>query len=73
MQRRCNKLKKKNLSESFSMLQNDDIFAEKDNCDLHIALPAMTERRVFARFDSGFRGDDDSNSIQNLSAELMQI
>lgn len=55
------------------MLQNDDIFADKENCDLHIALPAMTERRVFARFDSGFPGDDDSNSIQNLSAELMQI
>lgn len=61
------------------MLQNEfneEVYSEKENCDLKIALPAKTEHRnTFARFDSGFRGDEDSNSIQlNISAEeLMQI
>lgn len=76
--RRCSLLRKKNLSESFSMLQNEfneEIYSEQENCDLHITLPApTTDRKPFARFDSGFRGDEDSNSIQlNFSAELMQI
>lgn len=61
------------------MLQNEfneDVFLEQENCDLHlITLPAMTERKVFARFDSGFAvSDEDSNSTHlNLSAEFMQV
>lgn len=63
------------------MLQNEfseEVFLEQENCDLNlITLPvaAMTERRVFARFDSGFAvGDEDSNSTHlSLSAEFMQV
>lgn len=67
------------MSESFSILQNEfneEVFLEEENCDLNlITLPALTERRVFARFDSGFAvGDEDSNSTHlSLSAEFMQV
>ncbi|KAG5671716.1 hypothetical protein PVAND_001896 [Polypedilum vanderplanki] len=77
---RCNKLKKKRLSDSFSMLHNEESLCDKENdFDFH---PVISSKEtiavankgsggiVFQRYDSGF---NDSNQMMNFSTEFMQI
>ncbi|XP_070507789.1 protein aurora borealis [Chironomus tepperi] len=70
--RRCSKLKKKKLSESFSLLQNElnDDSDDKENFVNEFPVPNK-DRRLFGRFDSGFENGDSNN--YSFSAEFMQI
>lgn len=75
---RCNKLKKKRLSDSFSMLNNEDSLCDKENnFEFHSVLSGgggaggKSSGVLFYRCDSGFR--EDSNQMMNLSTEFMQI
>lgn len=52
---RALKTKGKNLSESFTIAQND-VFADKNQVD-----ELLTKPKRFGRFDSGFDADEDSN------------
>lgn len=74
--RRNGKLKKKRLSESFSLLQkdfnNDDSDDNKEN--VRNDFPAASkDRKLFGRFDSGFENGDSNQMNYSFSAEFMQI
>ncbi|CAG9808838.1 unnamed protein product [Chironomus riparius] len=70
--RRFNKLKKKRLSESFNLLQNELNDDSDDKENLTNEFPAQNkDRRLFGRFDSGFENGDSNN--YSFSAEFMQI
>lgn len=75
---RSNKLKKKRLSDSFSMLHNEEeSLSDKENnfeCQFQQASTKCTNKQnqaIFPRYDSGFR-EENSNQM-NYSSEFMQI
>jgi len=66
------KYPKKNLSESFCMMQNIEIeeheefhFTECDKRTIHFQPSNNTSKLRFARFDSGFQNSDDDDELSN--------